>query len=192
MAIAWGRGTFAESRSQAGADLIEKASMARRWIEILETYHQAAHADDGWEMRVGLGASEEEIAAVESRLGCKFPPSLREFYRECNGYGLKSEKELSWFVRPVEEIEELTREARDWFEETHPEIARKFIAYVDWGSGDYSGGIVGANGVLSKAVCMFEHESYEYETDQDPDEFLSVVDESLVGFFDLDKERAGE
>lgn len=59
--------------------------LCRRWSDVLVELERARGSDDVPESVLSPGASEDEIADAEARLGVRLPPSYREFLRVTNG-----------------------------------------------------------------------------------------------------------
>lgn len=153
-----------------------------KWIKLVTEFHTADHPESPESLVIGAPATEEEIAALESETGFKFPAEFHEFYRSCNGFGRKDGEEVIWFCAPLEEILKMSGEARKWFRGTHEELAEQFVAFIDWESGDYTGYVFDEDGEPFEALFDFEHESYDYESRQDPDEFLVPIFPSIEDF----------
>lgn len=143
-----------------------------KWHTRIEEFHAADHPDAADSLVIGEPAGEQEISALERELGFRFPEEFHDFYRSCNGFGRRDGAEVIWFCAPLQEIQKMSAEARKWFKGTHPELAEHFVAFIDWESGDYSGYVFDENGDPFEALFDFEHESYDFESKQDPDEFL--------------------
>ncbi|MFC7585279.1 SMI1/KNR4 family protein [Nonomuraea antimicrobica] len=94
----------------------------QRWSEEWRIAHPDEEPDGGpW-----LGcppATEDEIQALEARLGCVLPPSLREFLLVTNGW--RHAGNFVWSLRGTEEIGWLT-DLEPWWAE----------AYADWDEDD--------------------------------------------------------
>jgi len=60
------------------------------------------------------GASEQQLTAVESRLGIKLPPSYRAFLKASNGWRFAAKN--TPILRAVEEIRWFRKEHKDWYE----------------------------------------------------------------------------
>ena len=77
---------------------------------------------------------------------------------------------------------------RSWFGETHPTVAKRFLPFIDWVNGDGMGYLVLDNGTIADGLFCFEHELFEHDEDQDPDEFIVKWNNSI---FELLTEGAG-
>lgn len=155
------------------------------WDSIVRSHHQRAHRDDGYELVANPGVTDEELRLMENRLGFQFPVEMREFYSTFNGFGVQSANspgEVYWFFRPLEELPEFTENIRQWFQETHADIASRYFPFVDWANGDGIGYLVNSTGEVLPGLVSFEHESYDFDEDQDAEEFLTTVPISLEEF----------
>ena len=149
------------------------------WKELITRFHSADHPESPESLHIGPPATAEEIAAFEAKAGFRFPEEFHDLYRSCNGFGRKDGAEVIWFCAPLEEIPNMSEQARKWFTGTHPELAAQFVAFIDWESGDYTGYVFDEEGEVFEGLFDFEHESYDYESKQDPDEFILPMFPSL-------------
>lgn len=152
------------------------------WQLLITEFYKLGHADDLDSLELGRPATTDDLDSLDRELGFKLPSEFRSFYGEFNGFGTKRDGETDWFFVPISAIPSLTTSAREWFQETHPAIAKRYIAVVDWGSGDSSGYLFSETGEPLEGIFIFEHESYEFEADQDWREFLIPVDSSIRNF----------
>lgn len=152
------------------------------WRPLITGFYKIDHADDPDSLELGQPATANDFDSLDKALGLKMPAEFRSFYGEFNGFGTKRDGETDWFFVPISDIPKFTARIRDWFEETHPEIAKRYVAVVDWGNGDSSGYLFSEAGEPLEGFFIFEHESYEFEADQDWREFMIPVDSSIRGF----------
>lgn len=152
------------------------------WHQDIINHHKLDYADDPASLRLGKPAAREAIAAFEKSVGRTLPTEFHDLYQQYDGYGAAVEGETNWFFVPLELLPELVADIRELFQETHPEIASRFVPIVDWSTGDASGYLFSATGEVEPGIFMFEHESYTGEEDQDWSEFLFPVDEDLRTF----------
>lgn len=143
-----------------------------KWKTIITDFHLLDNPGSPDSLHFGPPATAAEIAAFEEKIGFRFPEEFHGLYRSCNGFGRKDGDEVIWFCAPLEEIPAMSEHARKWFKGTHAELAAQFVAFIDWESGDYSGYIFDEEGVVFESLFDFSHENYDYESKQDPDEFL--------------------
>lgn len=148
------------------------------WRENLVAFH-TRNADDPKSLVLGPPASAASIAEFENAIGNTMPDEFKQLYTECDGFGTTRDGETRWFFLPVSKLPEHATEVRDRFQETHPEIAKRFIPFVDWGSEDACGYVFSETGTPLPGIFMFKHESYEFEEDQDWEEFLTPVSSSI-------------
>ena len=155
------------------------------WKERVKKHHEWAHQDDGYHLVTRPSVSLVQIKEVETALGFQFPKEVREFYLEVDGFGVKHEgrEEVDWFVVPLDKVEETTKQARDWFQETHPYAAKGFFAFIDWSCGDYTGYLV-SEAPREEVFVTFSHELYEFNPEQDPNEFIEVSYDSFEEMLD--------
>lgn len=159
------------------------------WTDLITAQHRWAHSGDGYDLVLNGPADETAISALEERLGLSLPPDLANFYRCHDGFGVRhtsAPDTISWSLVPISQVSDLIQTARDWFQETHPELARTFYPFIDWSCGDYTGYILDAVGTFSSGLFTFEHESYEFEPDQEPDDFLHHSYAEIADFLSIE------
>lgn len=152
------------------------------WYTLVSKFHAQDNSDCPESLVLGDSNSLSDIAKIETRIGYTLPKEFKSFYTEYDGFGTNSEEGTDWFITPIESIQSTTDEARDWFAETHPDLAKRFVAFIDWGCGDYCGYLFTDDGDALDGIYTFEHESYEFEDDQDWAEFIQPLDSSLKDF----------
>jgi len=152
------------------------------WRSIVSEYYERHLADQG-PLVLGQPATVGDLDLLNKKTGFRMPPEFRSFYSEFNGFGIDRDGETEWFFVHTSEIPNLTADTRSWIEETHPEVAKRYVAVVNWWNGDSSGYLFAESGEPLDGFFMFEHESYEFEPEQDWREFLTTVDSSLRDFF---------
>lgn len=152
------------------------------WHRNIVAFHNLDNVDDPDSLFLGSPAKATSIADYEKSVGYPMPEEFKELYSEFDGFGTSRDGEVDWFFLPVSKLPEHALIVRDWFQKTHPEIAKRFVPFVDWGNGDASGYVFAESGVPEPGIFIFEHESYEYEEDQDWREFLIPVDASIRDF----------
>ncbi len=103
------------------------------WSEFLKQWSQEILEDgqdqqlqnldkDQQEQWLGYpGATEEQILAVEARLGITLPPSYRAFLKASNGW-----KETTPFIKHLWSVDKIA-----WFAETHPEWFQQWLERYD-------------------------------------------------------------
>ena len=144
------------------------------WLDLVSKSHNRSHPAGEYELVVNAGVDTSKLAALEQKLGVKFPSEFRDFYSACNGFGIKSDDEdqVSWLFVPSEEIESFATEIRRWFEETHPKFSNRFWPFIDFMNGDGIGYVLDDAGGVHDGLFCFEHESYRFNPEQDVNEFL--------------------
>lgn len=152
------------------------------WRQDIINHHNLDHQDDPESLLLGKPATADELSALEESVQRSLPEEFHDLYSQYNGYGTRSEEGSDWFFVPLELLPEHVAGIRHWFQGTHPELAARFVPFVDWGNGDASGYLFSESGELEPGIYMFEHESYLFEEGQDPTDFLYPVDEDLRSF----------
>ena len=156
------------------------------WKKLVEDHHQWAHAKDDYELVMLPPASAAELQALEATLGFAAPRELRSFYEQVGGCGVKApDSETYWLVVPVTEVAANIASARDWFDETHPRLAKRFFPFISWASGDYTGYLKSPLFGLKRGLYTFEHEGYEFEAGQLPWFFMKKDYKSLEDIFTM-------
>jgi hypothetical protein len=155
------------------------------WTEIIEAHHAWAHPNDGFHLVLRPGATDAKIDEVAQGLGFQPPAEFRDLYRCHDGVGCTHDSQpgkVEWTFVPLADLPSFVVLGRDWFKETHPQLAAAFFAFIDWGCGDYSGYLQARESALGSELYMFEHELYEFEASQDPDEFMVAAQSSITEF----------
>ena len=100
------------------------------WRSIVSEYYERYFADQG-SLVLGQPATVEDLDLLDKKTGIRMPPEFRSFYSELNGFGIDRDGETEWFFVHTSEIPNLTADTRSWIEETHPEVAKRYIAVVN-------------------------------------------------------------
>jgi len=153
-----------------------------KWHKRIVAFHRLDNADNPNSLVLGSPATAATIAEFEKAANYSMPNEFKALYSEFDGFGTLRDGEVDWFFLPLSKLPEHANGVRSWIQKTHPEIAKRFVPFVDWGNGDASGYVFSESGVPEQGIFIFEHESYEYEEDQDWREFLLPVDTSIVDF----------
>ncbi|EGF24449.1 SMI1/KNR4 family protein [Rhodopirellula baltica] len=157
------------------------------WAELLIRHHAAAHADSGCEPLFGDAAPLERLDDLPSKIGLPLPRELRDLYRSVDGYGLKMDADsmLSpWLIVPTSELADFVSSCRSTIADTHENLSRRFLPFIDWANGDSMGYIYDRNGNLTDGLHMFMHELFRYDADQDPDDFFRSFNGSIADFLE--------
>ncbi len=94
---------------------------SRELLEDPQLEHPTSAAETQW---MGMdGASQDDIAATEQRLGRSLPPSYREFLLQSNGWHYPSA--FIYKLLPVSEIDWFRNLHQDWYD-TWIEAAREY------------------------------------------------------------------
>jgi hypothetical protein len=152
------------------------------WHRHILAFHNLDNADNPDSLVLGQAASETALSEFEELIGYKMPAEFRQIYSEFDGFGSTRDSDTEWFFVPISNLIEHSREVLEWFQQTHPEIAKRFVPFVDWGSGDASGYLFSESGLPESGIFMFEHESYDFEAGQNWHEFLFPVDDNICDF----------
>ena len=146
----------------------------KNWQDIIQRSHEWAHKNDGYSLVTRPGAELADITALESSFGFQLPTEFHELYLTYDGVGVSADSgQIYWMFRSLAQIPKFMEETRDWFQETHPEVARRFFPFIDWSSGDSTGYLLSQSGELLPGLYDFEHEDYEFDASQDESAFLS-------------------
>jgi hypothetical protein len=154
------------------------------WQKTIDKFFQCSDPGNDFRHIALPGATEENIAETETKLGLKLPEELREFYSCFNGIGMATEDEpnIPRLIPPLDQLPSLVTSGRSWFVETHPDWANRFFPFLDMENGDYTGYCLDENGQWMPFVMDFLHEYYQFDPDQDIDEFLVPSADSLKAF----------
>lgn len=152
------------------------------WRKHVSVFHALDHADEPESLILGNPADAVAVAEWEKFVGRAMPEEFRSFYTTHDGFGAEFDDEVEWFFLPLAMMPEFATEIRGTFEGTHPDLAKRFVPFADWGTGDACGYLYGESGEREEGIYLFEHESYDYDAEQDWNEFLYVTDETIVTF----------
>ena len=155
------------------------------WTNLINAQHRWAHKNDGFQLVLNDAAAEAAITALTEKLGFRLPPEFSDIYRSHDGFGVQHTSDpetIHWSLVPISQIPELMQSARDWFQETHPDAAQRFFPFIDWSCGDYTGYLLTADGTIRSGLFTFEHDSYEFEAEQAPDDFLHHAYDDIAEF----------
>jgi len=158
------------------------------WAKILHDLHAVAHGDDELTLATQPGAGDDELDRLADRLGIALPEEFRDFYRTFNGYGVAPDNDPSdvcWLIQPLEKLPDFIDFTRSSFDGTHPDVAARFFPFIDWANGDGMGYLTETAGIVLPGLFCFEHESYEYDANQDPDEFIAAIPVTIEEFLSL-------
>lgn len=158
------------------------------WTSLINAQHRWAHDNDGYQLVLNGAADEVTISALNDKLGIRLAPEFCDFYRCHDGFGVRHTSDpetVHWSLVPLSQVSDLIQTARDWFQETHPELAKTFFPFIDWSCGDYTGYIIGPDGTFRTGLFTFEHESYEFEPDQTPDDFLHHSYDDIADYLSI-------
>jgi|GEM_PF-1345461 len=161
------------------------------WTNRLKRWHSRHFADNGSALHLGPSTSPSELHGFKERTQFEWPAEFLELYTKHDGVGVKAppDDEVTWSFVPTNEIAKFGDSIRDWFSATHPEIAKAFFPFLDWGSGDAVGYIRledvlkhPVKGIGPGTLFEFEHECYEFDSSQHWTDFLQPAYESIEHF----------
>ena len=148
------------------------------WRETVEEYYAL-----DWQLVMPSGAELHELRDLARVLQVRFPDEFASLYRTMNGFGGTDGKGVvEWAALPLEEIPTFSDRIRSWFSETHPEVAARFIPFLDWHCGDATGYLKDEQGKVLSHLRTFFHEEYHFDESQPYEEFL-VEDEATIHDF---------
>jgi hypothetical protein len=152
------------------------------WTEILQNDHKRFHEDDGVQLVLGPPATPVQLEKLDAMTSFSWPKEFRELYACHDGVGLVLPGEaVEWSFVPTSELVTFGDTVRGWFADTHPEIARAFHPFFNWGSGD-SMGFLESDSYPIGTVFLFEHEFYRFSNDQNWVDFLIPSYHSILSF----------
>lgn len=134
-----------------------------------------------------------EIQNLNERSQFEWPAEFVDLYSKHDGVGLKMQlhEEVLWNFVPTSQIGTFTLSVREWFSETHPEIAKVFFPFFDWGCGDAVGYVLldqilkdVVDEILPGTLFEFDHENYKFDASQPWIEFLQPSCESIRLFLE--------
>ena len=152
------------------------------WRAVIIEYDCKTPVQPGETLLIRDAASVAEIDELQQNFGFQLPDEFRSLYLQCDGFGqtYETEDEVWWFFHRVEQIPDFARETRNWFVESHPDIANRFFPFIDWSNGDRMGYVLDEKGELLDGLFCFEHENYEFDEEQDSEEFIVKWNNSIL------------
>jgi hypothetical protein len=142
------------------------------WTQLIQNQHAKYFGGNCHGLILRDGASESELDALDLQL-----------YTTHNGVGDTYGSEpnsINWSFTPISLIPELTNIARHWFEGTHSDLAARFFPFFNWGCGDYTGYLMSPDGTLLEGLYCFQHEEYQFDVNQAPEDFLIMTDKCIA------------
>jgi hypothetical protein len=113
----------------------------------------------------------DEVLDLERWIGGSLPAELRDIYDQFNGFNCNSSG-YDWEpLKPASRVPGFTLSQRASFG-AHPELAERLLFVFDWPNGDATGYLWDAEGFLMEGLWTFDHEAYEADASQQPEEFL--------------------
>lgn len=153
------------------------------WKRCIISFHKLDHSGDPGSLVLGEPATAGSIGEFERSIGYSMPDEFKAIYSEFDGFGAANGGTIDWFFVPLARLPDYVSEVRDWFQVTHPEVAKRFVPFGGWESGDAIGYIFSDEGVPDPGIFIFEHENYEFNEGQDWREFIIPVSSSIHDFF---------
>lgn len=102
------------------------------WHKNIVAFHKLDNADDPDSLVLGSPANAAAIAVFEKTVGYSMPEEFKTLYSEYDGFGTTRKGEVDWFFLPLSKLPGHATEVRDGFQETHPEIAKRFVPSIRW------------------------------------------------------------
>lgn len=134
---------------------------------------------------------KSEIQAFKRKTGFEWTEEFFDFYTRHDGVGMMQpgNEKVNWSFVPTSEVCIFVDSIRKWFTSTHPEIARAFFPFFDWGSGDAVGYFrlsdilrEDVDEIVPGTLFEFEHECYEFDPSQPWTDFLQPAYGSIRHF----------
>ena len=155
------------------------------WKHIVEANHAWSHPNDEYRLVIQPPASSADLAFLHTLFGSAMSEEMRGFYEQMDGFGVESVADGTyWFVTPIAKLPELIEHCRNWFRDTHPDLANRFFPFIDWNCGDYSGFLLSVEKSPLDGLFTFEHEEYNFEKGQDSSAFIlsvyNTIEELLI------------
>lgn len=105
----------------------------KKWRNLIQSHHDWAHKDDEYKLVTRPAASADDIAKVEVLFGFSLPEEFHELYLTYDGVGVEGYGDTAyWMFTPLGELPNFVEETRDWFQETHPDAAKRYFPFIDW------------------------------------------------------------
>ena len=150
------------------------------WTEAVKTYHDWSQEDSDYTLAINGPAQESELERICGKINFPITAEFREFYLQVDGFGSQMEEgEVYWLLVPSAHLELTVEVGRDWMNDTHPEVAQRFFAFIDWSSGDFTGYLKSEDGELLPGLWEFSHEYFLHDSTQDYNDFLIQTDSSI-------------
>ena len=102
------------------------------WHKSIVTFHKLDNADNPESRVLGSPANAASIAECEKAVGHSMPEEFKTLYSEYDRFGTTRKGEIDWFFLPLSKLPGHATEVRDGFQETHPEIAKRFVPSTRW------------------------------------------------------------
>jgi len=159
------------------------------WQELVAEYYKIDHQDPDT-LVIGVATSKKRLDRLEKVLGVSLPAEFRDFYSLHDGFGTKkSDGSIDWFFEPIANIPKWTATSSVFFAETHPKLAARFVAFINWSEFNRNGYLGSSSGYIfdeSKKsdgeIYVFEPDLYEVDEDQDSSDFLYHQDGPIREF----------
>ena len=152
------------------------------WKSLVDTFFLKSDPNGDFRHIAKPPATADLIAATEAKIGVSIPDDLRSFYLCYNGIGLAGgdEPDTPRLILPVEDLPDFIAQGRSRFSDMHPDLASRFLPFLDWENGDVMGYLFQKDGALYPFLVTFMHEQYSFNSSQDAEDFLEQGPESLA------------
>ncbi len=159
------------------------ANDMKSWYDLIHASHERDHKSDGYQLVTMPPANPYEIQSLEELVGITFPSEFHDLYSTFNGVGVVGKTgKTYWTFTPLDKIPEFIASTREFFQDTHPDLAKRFFPFIDWSDGDASGYMLSPSRDLLPSLFDFQHDDYEFEETQDDSEFLVVAYRDIKDF----------
>jgi hypothetical protein len=155
----------------------------KSWDDLVNESHERDHEGDGFQLVKMPPATSDEIDSLQKLIGIKLPDEFRDLYLAINGFGVVGKSaEIYWSFIPLDKILGFIASTREFFQDTHPDVAKRFFPFIDWSDGDASGYMISPSDRLLPSLFDFQHDDYEFEETQEGSEFLVTATRNIKDF----------
>ncbi len=153
-----------------------------KWDKLLTERHRRYYDEQiHGVLHMNKGMAKSAIEPFRSLTGYAWCDEFFSLYARHDGIGIQgADNVTTWSFVPTTELIAFKQSVCGWFQDTHAVAAAKFFPFFDWGNGDAIG-YIDLEGVET-LLFIFDHESYEFDPDQEVTEFLKPSYESIADF----------
>ena len=153
------------------------------WLKFVESHFTELNVPKH-DRVLNAGAAITKINDVGAGLGIAFPDEFVELYAMHDGIGHQNSDMTWWLTRPLDHLEEFATTICNWFRENHPELAERYIPFIDYGNGSAIGYLLNENSKAMPGLYHFNTGAYDFDDeDQEHEEFLRNDFQSIEHFF---------